>query len=160
MVAMGVYGHGTYLADSWNRLDFFIVMAGSVYNYFTHTFLVRFHTVTILKTMFLLKRNQFFYFYFSLILIFCNNIMYSQPSLSHFNQIYIPFATRIRTVQIIKELNKTHNLSSNKYSINQNIHQSSQVIHNMIRCCIELQHDYLLLLQRHTKIYMSNLINF
>ncbi|CAH2037210.1 unnamed protein product, partial [Iphiclides podalirius] len=30
MVAMGVYGHGTYLADSWNRLDFFIVMAGAV----------------------------------------------------------------------------------------------------------------------------------
>lgn len=30
MVAMGVYGHGTYLADSWNRLDFFIVMAGYV----------------------------------------------------------------------------------------------------------------------------------
>lgn len=28
MVAMGIYGHGTYLADSWNRLDFFIVMAG------------------------------------------------------------------------------------------------------------------------------------
>ncbi|XP_063362295.1 voltage-dependent T-type calcium channel subunit alpha-1G-like isoform X2 [Cydia amplana] len=28
MVAMGVYGHGTYLADSWNRLDCFIVMAG------------------------------------------------------------------------------------------------------------------------------------
>ncbi|KOB72575.1 putative voltage-gated calcium channel alpha subunit [Operophtera brumata] len=30
MVAMGTYGHGTYLADSWNRLDFFIVMAGSL----------------------------------------------------------------------------------------------------------------------------------
>ncbi|KAH9640741.1 hypothetical protein HF086_007312 [Spodoptera exigua] len=30
MVAMGVYGHGTYLADSWNRLDFFIVMAGAL----------------------------------------------------------------------------------------------------------------------------------
>lgn len=28
MVAMGVYGKGTYLADSWNRLDFFIVIAG------------------------------------------------------------------------------------------------------------------------------------
>ncbi|CAH0723262.1 unnamed protein product, partial [Brenthis ino] len=30
MVAMGVNGHGTYLADSWNRLDFFIVMAGAL----------------------------------------------------------------------------------------------------------------------------------
>ncbi|XP_054283279.1 voltage-dependent T-type calcium channel subunit alpha-1G-like [Macrosteles quadrilineatus] len=28
MIAMGVYGKGTYLADSWNRLDFFIVLAG------------------------------------------------------------------------------------------------------------------------------------
>ncbi|XP_072749340.1 ca[2+]-channel protein alpha[[1]] subunit T isoform X3 [Anoplolepis gracilipes] len=30
MVAMGVYGRGTYLADSWNRLDFFIVGAGAL----------------------------------------------------------------------------------------------------------------------------------
>lgn len=30
MVAMGIYGHSTYLADSWNRLDFFIVLAGYV----------------------------------------------------------------------------------------------------------------------------------
>ncbi|XP_058804886.1 voltage-dependent T-type calcium channel subunit alpha-1G isoform X2 [Phymastichus coffea] len=30
MVAMGVYGKGTYLADSWNRLDFFIVLAGAL----------------------------------------------------------------------------------------------------------------------------------
>lgn len=30
MVAMGIYGKGTYLADSWNRLDFFIVVAGWV----------------------------------------------------------------------------------------------------------------------------------
>ncbi|XP_062529385.1 voltage-dependent T-type calcium channel subunit alpha-1G isoform X1 [Bombyx mori] len=30
MVAMGVYGHSTYLADSWNRLDCFIVMAGAL----------------------------------------------------------------------------------------------------------------------------------
>ncbi|XP_024872842.1 voltage-dependent T-type calcium channel subunit alpha-1G isoform X2 [Temnothorax curvispinosus] len=29
MVAMGIYGKGTYLADSWNRLDFFIVVAGA-----------------------------------------------------------------------------------------------------------------------------------
>ena len=28
MIAMGVYGSGTYLADSWNRLDFFIVASG------------------------------------------------------------------------------------------------------------------------------------
>lgn len=28
MLAMGVYGKGTYLADTWNRLDFFIVLAG------------------------------------------------------------------------------------------------------------------------------------
>ncbi|CAK9820051.1 Voltage-dependent T-type calcium channel subunit alpha-1I [Anthophora plagiata] len=30
MVAMGIYGRGTYLADSWNRLDFFIVAAGAL----------------------------------------------------------------------------------------------------------------------------------
>lgn len=30
MVAMGIYGKGTYLADSWNRLDFFIVLAGAL----------------------------------------------------------------------------------------------------------------------------------
>ncbi|KAL0279686.1 UNVERIFIED_CONTAM: hypothetical protein PYX00_001187 [Menopon gallinae] len=30
MIAMGVYGKGTYLADSWNRLDFFIVLAGAL----------------------------------------------------------------------------------------------------------------------------------
>lgn len=30
MVAMGVYGKNTYLADSWNRLDFFIVLAGAI----------------------------------------------------------------------------------------------------------------------------------
>ncbi|XP_065341308.1 voltage-dependent T-type calcium channel subunit alpha-1G-like isoform X4 [Cloeon dipterum] len=30
MLAMGVYGKGTYLADTWNRLDFFIVMAGAL----------------------------------------------------------------------------------------------------------------------------------
>ncbi|XP_073996715.1 ca[2+]-channel protein alpha[[1]] subunit T isoform X3 [Rhodnius prolixus] len=30
MIAMGVYGKGTYLADSWNRLDFFIVIAGAL----------------------------------------------------------------------------------------------------------------------------------
>lgn len=28
MVAMGIYGKKTYLADSWNRLDCFIVFAG------------------------------------------------------------------------------------------------------------------------------------
>lgn len=30
MIAMGGYGRGTYLADSWNRLDFFIVMSGAL----------------------------------------------------------------------------------------------------------------------------------
>nr|CAH7756872.1 unnamed protein product [Callosobruchus chinensis] len=30
MIAMGVYGPGSYLADSWNRLDLFIVLAGAV----------------------------------------------------------------------------------------------------------------------------------
>ncbi|XP_034935713.1 voltage-dependent T-type calcium channel subunit alpha-1I isoform X2 [Chelonus insularis] len=30
MIAMGIYGQGTYLADAWNRLDFFIVVAGIV----------------------------------------------------------------------------------------------------------------------------------
>ncbi|XP_030763174.1 voltage-dependent T-type calcium channel subunit alpha-1G-like isoform X1 [Sitophilus oryzae] len=30
MIAMGVYGRGAYLADSWNRLDLFIVIAGAV----------------------------------------------------------------------------------------------------------------------------------
>lgn len=29
MVAMGMWGKNTYLADSWNRLDFFIVVAGA-----------------------------------------------------------------------------------------------------------------------------------
>jgi hypothetical protein len=28
MMAMGVFGKETYLAETWNRLDFFIVMAG------------------------------------------------------------------------------------------------------------------------------------
>ena len=28
MVAMGVAGKGTYLAETWNRLDCFIVIAG------------------------------------------------------------------------------------------------------------------------------------
>ncbi|XP_021706156.1 voltage-dependent T-type calcium channel subunit alpha-1G isoform X2 [Aedes aegypti] len=30
IVAMGAWGKGTYLADSWNRLDFFIVLAGAL----------------------------------------------------------------------------------------------------------------------------------
>jgi hypothetical protein len=30
MIAMGGCGRGTYLADSWNRLDFFIVMSGAL----------------------------------------------------------------------------------------------------------------------------------
>ncbi|XP_065163665.1 voltage-dependent T-type calcium channel subunit alpha-1H isoform X3 [Atheta coriaria] len=30
MMAMGIWGKGTYLADSWNRLDMFIVLAGAV----------------------------------------------------------------------------------------------------------------------------------
>ncbi|XP_035773976.1 voltage-dependent T-type calcium channel subunit alpha-1G-like isoform X5 [Anopheles albimanus] len=30
IVAMGGWGKGTYLADSWNRLDFFIVLAGAL----------------------------------------------------------------------------------------------------------------------------------
>lgn len=30
MIAMGGWGRGTYLADSWNRLDFFIVMSGAL----------------------------------------------------------------------------------------------------------------------------------
>ncbi|XP_050424042.1 voltage-dependent T-type calcium channel subunit alpha-1G isoform X2 [Adelges cooleyi] len=30
MIAMGAYGPSTYLADSWNRLDFFIVIAGAL----------------------------------------------------------------------------------------------------------------------------------
>jgi hypothetical protein len=28
MTAMGIYGKGTYLAETWNRLDCFIVVAG------------------------------------------------------------------------------------------------------------------------------------
>ena len=28
MIAMGIYGKGTYLAETWNRLDCFIVVAG------------------------------------------------------------------------------------------------------------------------------------
>lgn len=27
---MGAFGKGTYLADSWNRLDFFIVLSGAI----------------------------------------------------------------------------------------------------------------------------------
>lgn len=30
MVAMGIWGKGTYLAETWNRLDCFIVVAGYV----------------------------------------------------------------------------------------------------------------------------------
>lgn len=30
MVALGIFGQKCYLGDTWNRLDFFIVMAGSV----------------------------------------------------------------------------------------------------------------------------------
>nr|XP_015838484.1 PREDICTED: voltage-dependent T-type calcium channel subunit alpha-1G isoform X2 [Tribolium castaneum] len=30
MIAMGVFGRGTYLADSWNRLDLFIVLTGAM----------------------------------------------------------------------------------------------------------------------------------
>ena len=30
MVALGVLGRGCYLADNWNRLDFFIVLTGWV----------------------------------------------------------------------------------------------------------------------------------
>lgn len=33
MIAMGAWGKNTYLADSWNRLDFFIVVAGA-FEYF------------------------------------------------------------------------------------------------------------------------------
>lgn len=32
MVALGIFGQKCYLGDTWNRLDFFIVMAGSVAN--------------------------------------------------------------------------------------------------------------------------------
>ena len=28
IIALGFYGENTYLSDTWNRLDFFIVMAG------------------------------------------------------------------------------------------------------------------------------------
>lgn len=28
MVALGIFGRRCYLGDTWNRLDFFIVMAG------------------------------------------------------------------------------------------------------------------------------------
>lgn len=30
MVALGIFGKKCYLGDTWNRLDFFIVMAGYV----------------------------------------------------------------------------------------------------------------------------------
>ncbi|RVE66962.1 hypothetical protein OJAV_G00112530 [Oryzias javanicus] len=30
MVALGIFGRRCYLGDTWNRLDFFIVMAGMV----------------------------------------------------------------------------------------------------------------------------------
>lgn len=35
MVAMGVHGKGTYLAETWNRLDCFIVVAGYVVEFFS-----------------------------------------------------------------------------------------------------------------------------
>lgn len=34
LIAMSGWGKGTYLADSWNRLDFFIVMSGA-FEYFS-----------------------------------------------------------------------------------------------------------------------------
>lgn len=30
MIALGIFGQKCYLGDTWNRLDFFIVIAGSV----------------------------------------------------------------------------------------------------------------------------------
>ncbi|CAF1146897.1 unnamed protein product, partial [Brachionus calyciflorus] len=30
ILAMGFWGKDTYMADSWNRLDFFIVIAGTI----------------------------------------------------------------------------------------------------------------------------------
>lgn len=30
MVALGLFGQKCYLGDTWNRLDFFIVMAGYI----------------------------------------------------------------------------------------------------------------------------------
>lgn len=38
MVALGIFGQKCYLGDTWNRLDFFIVMAGSVA---PHSFILR-----------------------------------------------------------------------------------------------------------------------
>ena len=39
MVALGIFGQRCYLGDTWNRLDFFIVMAGWVFPLSVHFFL-------------------------------------------------------------------------------------------------------------------------
>jgi len=40
VLAMGLAGQRTYLADGWNRLDFFIVIAGSVAYLCSHSLLI------------------------------------------------------------------------------------------------------------------------
>jgi voltage-dependent calcium channel T type alpha-1G len=52
MIAMGFCGRGTYLADSWNRLDFFIVMSGAL-EYFSQveTNLTAIRTIRVLRPL-------------------------------------------------------------------------------------------------------------
>lgn len=40
MVALGIFGKKCYLGDTWNRLDFFIVMAGQVNSLWVYLFCV------------------------------------------------------------------------------------------------------------------------
>ncbi|XP_045478266.1 voltage-dependent T-type calcium channel subunit alpha-1G isoform X2 [Harmonia axyridis] len=53
MIAMGVYGRGSYLADSWNRLDLFIVLSGAI-EYALHVDnlnLSAFRTIRVLRPL-------------------------------------------------------------------------------------------------------------
>lgn len=66
MVAMGVYGHGAYLADTWNRLDLFIVLAGAL-EYFLNLEnmnLSAIRTIRVLRPLRAINRipSKFFFF--------------------------------------------------------------------------------------------------
>lgn len=50
MVAMGVWGNGAYLADSWNRLDLFIVLAGAL-EYFLNDVNMNFSAIRTIRVL-------------------------------------------------------------------------------------------------------------
>ncbi len=54
MIALGIFGSKCYLGDTWNRLDFFIVMAGWGISLFPHLSLMH---LTIITTVKLVKRD-------------------------------------------------------------------------------------------------------